>query len=264
MPLGPPNILALHAFDSVLPTFILLSLFDFPKCSSSVINNVQLGPYQILSRSGSAQWEVWDHTSKRHHILAVLLRWLLWSLKQYHRCCSFQLWLTPGYVIAADVICCPIWYSQAETPPQLHQFSPSSSWHCKCHLNFRWPSSLAVVMASILMHQPPFLPRPILTKTFHVYLTAIVLGSKLYDSLTVCQFLAHTFHIGDSLFILLNMWASCSPRESPDMLVAQSLTMTPKTKHSSTKLHGTDNAAYNQWISSGGLMRRQRLQNGSV
>ena len=61
-------------------------------------------------------------------------------------------------------------------------------------------------------------------------LTFVVLGSKPYDSLTVDEFLANTFHIGDSLFILLSMWASCSPRESPGMLAAQSLTVTPEKK----------------------------------
>ena len=55
-------------------------------------------------------------------------------------------------------------------------------------------------------------------------LTCVVPGSKPYDSLTVGEFLAHTFHTGDSLFVLLSMWASYSPRESPGMLVAQSLT----------------------------------------
>ena len=53
-----------------------------------------------------------------------------------------------------------------------------------------------------------------------VQLTFVVLGSKLYDSLTVGEFLTHTFHIGDSLFILLSTWASDSPRESPGMLAA--------------------------------------------
>ena len=33
----------------------------------------------------------------------------------------------------------------------------------------------------------------------------VLLGSKPYDSLTVGEFLAHTFHEGDSLFILLSM-----------------------------------------------------------
>ena len=73
-------------------------------------------------------------------------------------------------------------------------------------------------------------------------LTFIVLGSKLYDLLTVGEFLTHTFHIGDSLFILLSIWASYSPRES----LAQAFTMTPETKHSPTKRHRSDNAAYNQ------------------
>ena len=43
----------------------------------------------------------------------------------------------------------------------------------------------------------------------------VALGSKPYNSLTVGEFLHHTFHTGDSLFILLSMWASYSLRESP-------------------------------------------------
>ena len=38
-----------------------------------------------------------------------------------------------------------------------------------------------------------------------MFLTFVVLGSKPYDSLTVGEFLAHIFHIGDSLFILLGV-----------------------------------------------------------
>ena len=60
------------------------------------------------------------------------------------------------------------------------------------------------------------------------------------------EFLAHTFHIGELLFSLLRMWVSYSPRESLGMLAAQSFTMKPETKHSPTKRHRTDNAAYNQ------------------
>ena len=74
----------------------------------------------------------------------------------------------------------------------------------------------------------------------------VVLGSKPYNSLTVGVFFAHTFHTGDSLFTVLGMWASYSPRQSPGMLAAQSLTMAPETKHPSSKRHRTDNAAYNQ------------------
>ena len=74
----------------------------------------------------------------------------------------------------------------------------------------------------------------------------VLLGSKPYDSLTVGEFLAHTFHIDDSLFILLRMWVSYSPGESLGILVAPSLTRTPETKHSPTKRHRTNNAAYNQ------------------
>ena len=68
-------------------------------------------------------------------------------------------------------------------------------------------------------------------------------------------FLAHTFHIGNSLFILLSMWASYSPRESLGMLAAQAVTVTPKTKHSPTKWHRTDNAVSVGGIGGGGLMR---------
>ena len=78
------------------------------------------------------------------------------------------------------------------------------------------------------------------------HLTFVVLDPKLYDPLTVGEFLAHTFHIGDSPFILLCMWASYSPRESLGMRAAQAFTMTPETKHSPTKRHRTDNAAYSQ------------------
>ena len=53
-------------------------------------------------------------------------------------------------------------------------------------------------------------------------LTFVLLGSKLYDSSSVGEFLAHTFHTGDSLLILLSVWASYSPRESPGMPAAQS------------------------------------------
>ena len=77
-------------------------------------------------------------------------------------------------------------------------------------------------------------------------LTFVVPGSELYNSLTVGEFLAHTFHIDDSLFILLRMWVSYSPGESLGILVAPSLTRTPETKHSPTKRHRTNNAAYNQ------------------
>ena len=79
-----------------------------------------------------------------------------------------------------------------------------------------------------------------------MWLTFVVLSSKLYDSSNVGEFLTHSFHKGELLFILLCMWASYSPKESLGMLAAQSLTMTPETKHSPTKWHKTDNAAYNQ------------------
>ena len=74
-------------------------------------------------------------------------------------------------------------------------------------------------------------------------LTFIVLGSKLYDSLSVDEFLTHIFFIGELLFILLGIWTSYSPRESLGMLAAQSFTTTSKTKHSPTKQHRKDNAA---------------------
>ena len=80
----------------------------------------------------------------------------------------------------------------------------------------------------------------------HNTLTFVTLGSKLYDWLTVGEFLTHTFHVGNSLVILLSMWVSYSHRQSLGMLAAQYLTMTPETKHSPTKQHRTDNAAYNQ------------------
>ena len=63
-------------------------------------------------------------------------------------------------------------------------------------------------------------------------LTFVALGSKLHDSLTVVEFLAHTFHKGNLLFVLLSMWVSYSPRESLGMLAAQAFTMTPETQHS--------------------------------
>ena len=75
---------------------------------------------------------------------------------------------------------------------------------------------------------------------------AELLNSKPYDSLTVGQSPAYIFHSENSLFILLSMWARYSPREDPFMLAAQSLTMTPETKHSATKRHRIDNAVYNQ------------------
>ena len=93
-----------------------------------------------------------------------------------------------------------------------------------------------------------------------------MLGSKLYDSSAVRGCVAHTFHTGDSLFILLSMWASYSPRESLGMLAAQAFTMTPETKHSpksgteQTMRHTTSVSG----IGGGGLMRRQSLQRGSV
>ena len=80
------------------------------------------------------------------------------------------------------------------------------------------------------------------------------------------EFLAHSFHIGDSLVVLLSMWASYSPRESLGMLVAQAFTMTLDTKRSpkigteQTMQHTTSVSG----IGSGGLMRRQSLQRGSV
>ena len=74
-------------------------------------------------------------------------------------------------------------------------------------------------------------------------LTFIVLGSKLYDSLSVDEFLTHIFFIGELLFILLSIWASYSSRESLGMLAAQSFTTTSKMKHSPTKQHRKDNAA---------------------
>ena len=74
-------------------------------------------------------------------------------------------------------------------------------------------------------------------------LTFIVLGFKLYDSLSVNEFLNHIFFIGELLFILLGIWTSYSPRESLGMLAAQSFTTTSKTKHSPTKQHRKDNAA---------------------
>ena len=88
--------------------------------------------------------------------------------------------------------------------------------------------------------------RSIISLEYEQTLNFVLLGSKLYDSSSVGEFLAHTFHTGDSLFILLSMWASYSPRESPGMLATQSLTMTPETKHSPTKQHRTDNASYNR------------------
>ena len=97
-------------------------------------------------------------------------------------------------------------------------------------------------------------------------LTSVVIGSKLYDPLSVGEFLAHTFHIGNSLFILLSMWASYSLRESLGMLAAQAFTMTPETKHSPTS--GTEQTMRHttsvSGIGGGGLMRRQSLQRGSV
>ena len=39
--------------------------------------------------------------------------------------------------------------------------------------------------------------------------------------MTVGEFLAKTFHIGDSLFILLSIRVNYSPRESQGMLAAQ-------------------------------------------
>ena len=36
----------------------------------------------------------------------------------------------------------------------------------------------------------------------------MMIGTKPYDSFAVGEFLALTFHIADSLFMLLNMWAS--------------------------------------------------------
>ena len=78
------------------------------------------------------------------------------------------------------------------------------------------------------------------------WLTFLVLGSQPYVSLTVGEFLAHTFHIGDSLFILLIVWASYSPRGGTGLLAAQPLTMTPKTKHSPAKRHRANNPVYNQ------------------
>ena len=47
------------------------------------------------------------------------------------------------------------------------------------------------------------------------FVTFVVLGSKPYDLLTEGEFLAPSFRIGDSLFILISMWASYSPGESP-------------------------------------------------
>ena len=71
---------------------------------------------------------------------------------------------------------------------------------------------------------------------------AIIIYTSLHS-------VAHTFYRGDTLFILLSMWASYSPRESPGMLAEQAFTMAPKTKHSPTKRHRTNNAAYSecQW-----------------
>ena len=97
-------------------------------------------------------------------------------------------------------------------------------------------------------------------------LTFVALGSKLHDSLTVVEFLAHTFHKGNLLFVLLSMWVSYSPRESPGMLAAQFLTMTPeKNTH---QQRGTEQTTQHtiivSGIGSGGLMRRQSLQTGSV
>ena len=97
-------------------------------------------------------------------------------------------------------------------------------------------------------------------------LTFVLLRSKLYDSLTVDEFLAHTFHTGDSLFILLSMWVSYSPSESLGMLAAQAFTMTPETQHSPKS--GTEQTMQHttrvNGIGCGGLMRRQSLQRGSV
>ena len=88
---------------------------------------------------------------------------------------------------------------------------------------------------------------------------AIIIYTSLHS-------VAHTFYIGDSLFILLSMWASYSPRESLGMLAAQALTMTPETKHSPKS--GTEQTVQHtisvSGIGSGGLMRRQSLQRGSV
>ena len=79
----------------------------------------------------------------------------------------------------------------------------------------RQPGSLSEASVEIcLLH--------VVEKPFR--LTFVVVGSKPYDSLTVGEFLAHTSHIGDSLFIV-------------------AFTMTPETKHSPTKRHRTDNAA---------------------
>ena len=51
-------------------------------------------------------------------------------------------------------------------------------------------------------------------------LTFIVLGSKLYDSLSVDEFLTHIVFIGELLFILFGIWASYSPSECLGMLAA--------------------------------------------
>ena len=84
--------------------------------------------------------------------------------------------------------------------------------------------------------------------------------------MTVGEFLAKTFHIGDSLFILLSIRVNYSPRESQGMLAAQAFTMTPETKHSPKS--GTEqtmqHTASVSGIGSGGLMRRHSLQRGSV
>ena len=56
----------------------------------------------------------------------------------------------------------------------------------------------------------------------------VVLESKSFDSLTVGEFLTHTFYMGDSLFNLISMWARKSGHASGTAYDTKHKTLTNK------------------------------------